>query len=77
MLFFLTGGGGGEWGRARKFTTSDGTILGFTTSDGTILGLKAILDLYFRDCQRRESKRDQECATVIPKLQNVIMHGLK
>ena len=36
----------------------------FTAVDGTTFGWKAILDLYFRECQRR----DKEHARMVPKL---------
>ena len=39
----------------------------FTSADGTKFGWKATLDLYSRECQRR----DKGCARMVPKLKEV------
>ena len=49
------------------FSSQEGGTRTFTAADGTTFGWKAILDLYFRECQRR----DQGHARMIPKLREV------
>jgi len=49
------------------FTRGGGGTRTFTAADGTTFGWKAILNLYSRECQRR----DQGCARMVPKLREV------
>ena len=49
------------------FSSQEGGTRTFTAADGTTFGWKAILDLYSRECQRR----DQGHARMIPKLREV------
>jgi len=49
------------------FSSQEGGTRMFTAADGTTFGWKAILDLYARECQRR----DQGCARMVPKLREV------
>ena len=46
------------------FSSQAGGTKMFTAVDGTTFGWKAVLDLYFRECQRR----DKGHARMVPKL---------
>ena len=46
------------------FSSQEKGTRAFTSADGTKFGWKAILDLYSRECQRR----DKGCARMVPKM---------